>query len=58
MAAGGEKRLFIVETHFGKEETWAVSAAKAIQNVRWRVFGRCSDSATVKYWTAREAAAM
>ena len=36
-------------------ETWAVSAKKAIANIRWRIYGRCADSSDTMYWQAREA---
>jgi hypothetical protein len=44
-------RGWIVTTHCGREYTVAVSAAKAIANVKWRIgwHGR-TDS-----WTAEEA---
>ncbi len=55
MAAQAEKRRFIVETHIGPEPTFATSAAKAINNVRYRIFGSSRNNDIVKYWTAREA---
>lgn len=33
------KRKWLVQTHLGDFETWAVSEKKAIANVRFRVFG-------------------
>ena len=56
--AGADKdnrRRFIVETHVGPEPTWATSAAKAINNVRFRIFGTSRNNDIVKYWTVREA---
>ena len=55
MAAKAEKRRFIVETHVGPEPTFATSAAKAINNVRYRIFGSSRNNDIVKYWTAKEA---
>ena len=49
------KKRWIVETHLGLFETWAVSAKKAIANIRWRIYGRCADSSDTMYWQAREA---
>jgi len=48
------KHKFIVETHVGVFETWAVSAKRAIANIRFRLFGGRCDASTV-YWQAREA---
>ena len=48
------KKRYIVETHVGAFETWAVSERKAIANVRFRLFGSRCDAKTI-YWTAREA---
>lgn len=45
----------IVRTHLGAFETWATSPAKAIANVRYRIYGRRADAATVMYWTAEAA---
>ena len=53
--ANGPKRPFVVETHLGRETTWATSPEKAIVNVRYRLFGRCADARTILYWTAHEA---
>ncbi len=50
------KTKYIVSTHVGEFTTWATSPKKAISNIRFRLYGRTADSATVKYWTAREAA--
>ena len=49
------KKRYIVETHIGMFETLAVSAKKAIANIRWRIYGRCADSSDTMYWQAREA---
>lgn len=48
-------RKYIVSTHLGDFETTATSPAKAISNIRFRIFGRYADSAATKYWTARAA---
>ena len=48
------KRHYWVETHIGLYDTWAVSAARAISNIRYRLFGgKCGISTT--YWKAWEA---
>ena len=49
------KKIYIVETHVGVFETWAVSAKNAIANIRCRIYGRCADSSDTMYWQAREA---
>ena len=49
------KRRYIVETHVGAFETWATSPQKAINNIRFRLFGRTADSGKTLYWTARAA---
>ena len=46
-------KKWIVETHVGLFETWAVSAKKAIANIRYRIAGRTICS--TKHWTAWEA---
>jgi hypothetical protein len=43
---------YIVETHLGAFETFAVSPAKALSNIRWRLFGRCGYVKT-DYWTIK-----
>ena len=48
------KRHYWVETHIGLFDTWAVSAKKAIANIRWRLAGR-SCAMSTKYWKAWEA---
>ncbi len=48
------KKRWIVETHLGLFETWAVSAKKAIANIRYRIAGRQCNCPTT-YWQAREA---
>lgn len=49
-----QKVRWIVETHLGPFETWATSAAKAISNIRFRLFGgRCGVSTA--YWDVVEA---
>ena len=50
------KNLWIVYTHLGPFETWAVSAKQALANIRYRLFGTRYD-ATTSLWTVREAAA-
>lgn len=48
------KKRWIVETHLGLFETWAVSAKKAIANIRYRIAGRQCNCPTI-YWKAWEA---
>ena len=48
------KKRYIVETHVGVFETWAVSAKKAIANIRFRLVGRQMCVSTI-YWQEREA---
>ena len=48
------KKRYIVETHVGVFETWAVSAKKAIANIRFRLVGRQMGVSTI-YWKAWEA---
>lgn len=48
------KKRWIVETHLGLFETWAVSAKKAIANIRYRIAGRQCNCPTT-YWKAWEA---
>ena len=49
------KRKYIVSTHLGKFPTWATSPQKAINNIRFRIFGRTADNTKTIYWTARAA---
>ena len=49
-------RQYIVYTHLGEMMTWAVSAKKAISNIRFRIYGRGDYSWEVELWTAREVA--
>lgn len=50
------KRRYIVETHLGDFETWATSPAKAINNIRFRLFGPGMNGRRyVAGWTARAA---
>lgn len=48
---------YIVSTHLGEYFTRAVSEAKAISNVRWRIFGRsyCGPNYAA-YWTVKAVA--
>lgn len=48
-------RKFIVFTHIGKFETSAISPAKAISNVRFRLFGNRGYVQTYS-WEAKEVA--
>ena len=48
------KKRWIVETHLGLFETWAVSAKKAIANIRYRIAGQQCYCPT-NYWNAWEA---
>ena len=48
------KKKWIVETHLGLFETWAVSAKKAIANIRFRLDGRQMGMSTI-HWKAWEA---
>lgn len=48
-------RKYIVSTHLGDFETTATSPAKAISNIRFRIFGRQPADWHCKYWTARAA---
>ena len=48
------KKKWIVETHVGLFETWAVSAKKAIANIRYRLAGTMCGASTI-YWKAWEA---
>jgi hypothetical protein len=45
---------YIVSTHLGDFETMAVSAQKALSNIRFRLFGR-SGYVNTTYWTVKEA---
>ena len=49
------KRKYIVETHVGAFETWATSPQKAINNIRFRLYGRTADNGDTICWTARAA---
>lgn len=49
------KRLYYVYTHVGRFETWAVSAKKAVANVRYRLAGRQCNCSTA-YWEVKEVA--
>ena len=50
------KQKYIVETHLGDFPTWATSPDKAINNIRWRLFGGSADSKRYAAgWTARAA---
>ena len=48
------KRHYWVETHIGLFDTWAISAARAISNIRYRLFGGKCGISTI-YWKAWEA---
>lgn len=49
-------RKYIVSTHIGDFPTMAPSPQKAINNVRWRIFGRgFGEIRYVHSWTVREA---
>lgn len=48
-----EKRKFIVMTHLGDYETWATSADKAINNVKFRIYGPVANDGRTKYWETR-----
>ena len=50
------KRKYIVVTHLGDFPTWATSPAKAISNVRFRLFGAGAHGRYTSGWTVREAA--
>ena len=47
-------KTYIVSTHVGEYMTMAVSAKKALSNIRFRLYGR-SGYAKTEYWTVREA---
>ena len=47
------KKRWIVETHVGLFETWAVSEKKAISNIRYRLGGTACSMKTT-YWKAWE----
>ena len=47
------KRLFVVSTHIADETTVAVSAAKALNNVKWRYYKR-GFYGPYTYWTVWE----
>ncbi len=50
------KRRYIVNTHVGDFETWATSPEKAINNIRFRLFGRGVNGLRyVESWTAHAA---
>ena len=49
-------KRYIVSTHLGDFETTASSPAKAISNIRFRIFGRsAAASRYVQNWTATAA---
>lgn len=49
-------KKYIVSTHLGDFPTTATSPAKAINNIRWRIFGRSAAAKRyVQNWTARAA---
>lgn len=50
------KRKYLGHTHVGTFPTYATSPAKAISNIRFRLYGRTADNSAVIYWTAEEAA--
>jgi hypothetical protein len=47
-------KTYIVSTHLGDFKTMAVSAKKALSNIRFRLYGR-SGYAKTEYWTVKEA---
>ena len=49
-------RKYIVETNVGDFETYAATPAKAISNIRYRLFGRTANNSRTLYWTVKEAA--
>ena len=48
------KKHYIVENHLGLFDTWAISAARAISNIRYRLFGGQCGVSTI-HWKAWEA---
>jgi hypothetical protein len=46
-------KTYIVSTHLGDFEMMATSAKKALNNIRFRLFGR-SGFAKTQYWTVIE----
>ena len=46
------KRKYIVSTGIGDFETWATSESKAINNIKWRLFGSAKTNVTAD-WKAR-----
>jgi len=46
------KRKYIVSTGIGDFETWATSESKAINNIKWRLFGSARTTVTA-CWKAR-----
>lgn len=46
-------KTYIVETHLGVYLTMATSAKKALNNIRFRIYGR-SGFAKTDYWTVKE----
>ena len=55
MQGKDNRKRFIVETHLGPQPTVASSPDKAINNVRYRIFGTSRNNDIVKYWTVKEA---
>ena len=50
------KRKYLVHPHIGTFPTWAVSPKKAINNIRFRIFGTSVNGLRyVDSWTAEEA---
>lgn len=48
-------RKYVVITHIGDFETMAATPARALSNVRWRVFGGRISSQYTRCWKVREA---
>lgn len=48
-------KRYIVRTHLGDFPTIAKSPAKALSNIRWRVFGGRLSRQYVQGWKVREA---
>ena len=53
--AAAALRRWVVETHLGDRETMARTAARALANVRWRIFGGCACGRCCEGWRVREA---
>lgn len=45
---------YIVSTHIGDFETYALTPRKVLNNIRFRLFGR-SGYVNTTYWTVKEA---